>query len=595
MLRFSARSAAAVSVLAQSQFVKAEFDNDCGVSYSTEQQLTNWSSTHSASPSRLYEPKSSQEVVRVLQHFHEKKKRLRPVGTALSPNGIGMSNSDEDCMISVANLDQISVDTSAMTCTVGAGITVSSLLAELKKYGMTLENFSSIQEQQMGGWTQVSAHGTGIKLPPVDEMIVDMQIATPTEGLLSLSDTKQSSIHPLVSQDLFRMCKVGLGSLGVVTELTLKCIPSLDLVEHTNIKTRKTISPGHRDRLGKYRHVRYMWVPYSDMVVQITTNPLPEGVLGASMTAYPQGKPSNKAAATSELCSLLLSLKPEKDREAVNKLSFSQLRDELLDISPLDLELVKRINKAEAAFWADSAGVRIEDSTNILGFDCGGEQWVYEVCLPMGTLKQQPKGCCSPGKDVEFVRKLLAIVEENGIAAPSPIEQRWTARSTAPMSPAYSENPDDIFTWVGVIMYLPPSQTPAQREAITRAFWDYTSKLTPLFEEYGAHAHWAKIELPSSARTPEEASASGNDSINPRLDKLRQRVRERYDVEGFNSYRRALDPHFVMGNELVQTLFEPESGSNPPAIGKKELLERRKREREGQGGKAGGGISCSKD
>ena len=278
MHRLTANTVATLSVLAQGCFAKADFDDSCGVSYSTEQQITNWSSTHSASPRRLYEPKSSQEVLRVLQHFHKTKKKLRPVGTALSPNGIGLSDSDDDCMISVANLDYVNVDKEAMTCTVGAGITVSSLLAELKKHGMTLENFSSIQEQQMGGWTQVSAHGTGISLPPVDEMIVNMQIATPTEGLLSLSETKQNSIHPLVNRDLFRMCKVGLGSLGVVTEMTLKCIPSLDLVEKTTIKTRNTISSGHKERLEKYRHVRYMWVPYSDTVVQVTTNPLPAGV-----------------------------------------------------------------------------------------------------------------------------------------------------------------------------------------------------------------------------------------------------------------------------------------------------------------------------
>ena len=50
-----------------------------------------------------------------------------------------------------------------------------------------------------------------------------------------------------------------------------------------------------------------------------------------------------------------------------------------------------------------------------------------------------------------------------------------------------------------------------------------------------------------------------------------------YDVEGFNSYRRALDPHFVLGNELMQTLFEPENGSNVPAMDRKVLLEPRKK------------------
>jgi L-galactono-1,4-lactone dehydrogenase len=48
---------------------------------------------------------------------------------------------------------------------------VSDLLKELSKHGLTLENFSSIQEQQLGGWTQVAAHGTGITLSTVEEQV----------------------------------------------------------------------------------------------------------------------------------------------------------------------------------------------------------------------------------------------------------------------------------------------------------------------------------------------------------------------------------------------------------------------------------------
>ena len=69
-------------------------------------------------------------------------------------------------------------------------------------------------------------------------------------------------------------------------------------------------------------------------------------------------------------------------------MTFSQLRDALLDLDPLNLSLVKSINSAEADFWKLNTGYRIDDSTNVLGFDCGGEQWVHEVCLPIGTLKE---------------------------------------------------------------------------------------------------------------------------------------------------------------------------------------------------------------
>ncbi len=39
------------------------------------------------------------------------------------------------------------------------------MLEALAAHGLTLQNFSSVQEQQMGGWTQVAAHGTGASLP----------------------------------------------------------------------------------------------------------------------------------------------------------------------------------------------------------------------------------------------------------------------------------------------------------------------------------------------------------------------------------------------------------------------------------------------
>ena len=50
---------------------------------------------------------------------------------------------------------------------VGAGATVSAVLKELKKHGLTLQNFSSIQEQQIGGWTQVLAPPSQIYHIPV--------------------------------------------------------------------------------------------------------------------------------------------------------------------------------------------------------------------------------------------------------------------------------------------------------------------------------------------------------------------------------------------------------------------------------------------
>lgn len=56
----------------------------------------------------------------------------------------------------------------------------------------------------------------------------------------------------------------------------------------------------------------------------------------------------------------------------------------------------------------------------------------------------------------------------------------------------------EMWTWmdqVGIIMYLPTADE-KQREAITQRFFEYRkSTQYLLWDSYGAHEHWAKIEV----------------------------------------------------------------------------------------------------
>jgi len=104
-------------------------------------------------------------------------------------------------------------------------------------------------------------------------------------------------------------------------------------------------------------------------------------------------------------------------------MNFAQLRDALLELAPLDKSHVADVNRAEAAFWKRSQGARfprsqapapphrfprhagpapplamrsrragpfsqarVDWSDRILGFECGGQQWVSEVALPCGAV-----------------------------------------------------------------------------------------------------------------------------------------------------------------------------------------------------------------
>ena len=75
-------------------------------------------------------------------------------------------------------------------------------------------------------------------------------------------------------QELFHMARVGLGSLGVVTEVTLQCVPAHELVEHTYVATKEQVRREHAQLLRSNKHLRYMWIPYTHDVVVVTNNPL---------------------------------------------------------------------------------------------------------------------------------------------------------------------------------------------------------------------------------------------------------------------------------------------------------------------------------
>jgi len=501
--------------------------------------IVNWSATHECHPQAYHQPESLEELETLVAKAHKKGTKLRPIGSALSPNGVGFS--DEE-LVNLAMLDQVvNVDAERGLVTVQAGARVSQVTDALRPHGLVLQNFASIAEQQLGGFTQVGAHGTGATLPPVDERVVGLKIVTPGRGTLQLS----AESNP----ELFNLAKVAMGCLGVVAEVTIKCVPAHKLVERTYVVSRSFIKENHERLLRENKHIRYMWIPYTQDVIVVACNPLGadedeeavvKSVPHVCVCELKKCEPMQK---------LLLEVSPEyqgwfnRRRAELLLMNFAELRDKLLAHNPLDAAWVRRVNQAEAAFWRNNAGVRVDYSDRILGFECGGEQWVSEVAFPCGSLENLSM------KDITYMEEVLELIEAENIAAPSPIEQRWTAGSSSRMSPA-SASPNDassLHSWIGIIMYL-PSQEPAVRAQITAAFNAYKELcIERLWGKYGAVEHWAKVELPDSSE---------------KLEDLRRRLRERFPVDAFNAARRKLDPKNILSNDLIDGIF-PQGALSP--------------------------------
>ncbi|CAM0950300.1 unnamed protein product [Alopecurus aequalis] len=486
--------------------------------------VSNWSGTHEVHTRVLLQPDSIAALEDALATAHKERRRLRPVGSGLSPNGLGLSRAG---MINLALMDKVlNVDVKKKTVTVQAGIRVAELVDTLREHGLTLQNFASIREQQVGGIIQVGAHGTGAGLPPIDEQVISMKLVTPVKGTLELSREKDP--------DLFYLARCGLGGLGVVAEVTLQCVERHQLVEHTFVSNAHEIKKNHKKWLSESKHIKYLWIPYTDTVVVVQCNPPSKWKTPKLTSKYGKDEALQHVRDLYRESLKKYRTEAESKDPAIDQLSFTELRDQLLALDPLDKDHVIGINKAEAEYWKKSEGYRMGWSDEILGFDCGGQQWVSETCFPTGTLAKPSM------KDLDYMEELLKLIEKEDLPAPVPIEQRWTACSRSPMSPASSSEEDDIFSWVGIIMYLPTSD-PRQRKDITEEFFNYRSLVqTSLWDDYSAYEHWAKIEVPKDK---------------DELAELQVRLRKRFPVDVYNKTRMELDPNKVLSSAKLEKMF----------------------------------------
>ncbi|KAL3788572.1 hypothetical protein ACHAW5_004888 [Stephanodiscus triporus] len=524
---------------------------------STTTRIVNWSGTHAVELSNddYREPETRRELSRLVDDAYRSGYHVRPVGSALSPNGLSF---DSRGMVCLSNLDRVlGVDARNMTVTVEAGTRVSSVLDALRPHGLTLPNLASIAEQQVGGFVSAGAHGTGAAIPPVDEFVVGLTMVTPSRfGTLRMTEESHG--------EAFRLARLGLGGLGILSEVTPE--------------GRSERREGLPTLLKRHRHVRYMWIPYEDAVVIVTNDPeddLPlameggvvvddigkgEGKKRKVVTAEdvaPRYSREERLAPMRDLLRALLenqrgttSAAAALDDETIDGMGFGDLRDVVLASgNMLDPDHIRRVNRAEREFWIKSQGMEIAPSDEKLQFDCGGQQWVYEVCFPAGTYG------IPNSNSIDFVTELLAEIESRGIAAPSPIEQRWTSASTSPLSPAYAGSRESgsyyakhaLFSWVGVIMYLPSDDldpTGYRREFITRSFKDgYCKMVREVGAKYGAMCHWAKLEL-------------GDDDDDGVAEGVRERLGPRV-VGAYNAARATYDPNGVLSCSLIDRIFGP--------------------------------------
>ena len=113
-------------------------------------------------------------------------------------------------------------DTRTGLVTVRSGTTLRALNAELGGLGLAMANLGDIDAQTLAGALSTGTHGTGARLGGLATQVESLELVLADGSVVSCSATSRP--------ELFAAARIGLGALGVITTVTLRCVPSFTLL-----------------------------------------------------------------------------------------------------------------------------------------------------------------------------------------------------------------------------------------------------------------------------------------------------------------------------------------------------------------------------
>jgi xylitol oxidase len=175
---------------------------------------TNWAGNLTYHTNNLLTPKTVAEVQQVVKTTP----KLRALGSRHCFNSIADSTA---CQMSLTALDSMVIDADAKTVTVGAGVRYGIVAPYIDKQGYALHNLASLPHITAVGACATATHGSGVKNGNLSTAVSGMEIVTPDGQIIHLTRAKDG--------ELFKEAVVHLGSLGVVTKITLDIEPTFEM------------------------------------------------------------------------------------------------------------------------------------------------------------------------------------------------------------------------------------------------------------------------------------------------------------------------------------------------------------------------------
>ncbi|MGN6443914.1 D-arabinono-1,4-lactone oxidase [Amnibacterium sp.] len=229
----------------------------------SERTWTNWGRTSRSTPAEVVRPRSADGVARAMRRASDRGLAVRPVGSAHSFTALART---EGMLLETRGLAGLrGLDRDRGRITVGGGTTIAAAARLADRFGLAFENLGDIDRQTIAGAIATGTHGTGAAFGPIASRVVGLQLVTPAGEVLDLGE----------DDPLLPAARVSLGALGVVTAVTLQCVPAFGLAAEERAEPLESVVAGFGDRVAAADHVEFYWFPGTRLALTKTNTRIP--------------------------------------------------------------------------------------------------------------------------------------------------------------------------------------------------------------------------------------------------------------------------------------------------------------------------------
>lgn len=233
----------------------------------TQTTWTNWSGFQKSNPQQILQPANTHELQSIVRD-HAK---IRLVGAGHSFTPLVCTDA------TLVSLDRISGVASFDLERCQSNIYAGTRLYDLDQYlqqqsiNQALMNQGDIDQQSLAGAVSTGTHGTGADLHCISAYVEAFELLTASGEILKCSRTE--------NPEIFAAGRVSLGSLGILTKITMQNRPRYKLREHIQLCPVEDMMQHIQQWKHQHRHIECFVFSYEKQLMLKTLDETDEEIL----------------------------------------------------------------------------------------------------------------------------------------------------------------------------------------------------------------------------------------------------------------------------------------------------------------------------